>query len=349
MSMTADIFLLFAIGPLPEPNSDSNPNASPLRLFVRHAVNGAQSPNQITAIDADHLPAGKALLQDVDGLLVSRTAVGGDEDYGVGDVEVGVTGGQALAVEIHRLGHGELHDVQRLSVETGHGFEEFVVLLKNLVVLVLRVVLDGDHHGVFVDEAGHVIDVAVGVVARDAVAEPEHLFDAEVAHELRLDLFFAQRGIAIGIEQAGCGGEQETRAVDVDRAPFEHHAGRDHRQPLNRRHALRHGVVVVVRLILAAPGVILPVHDNFITSPILRADDVVRAVVAAPGVVGRNPVEDDALGVFAFGVALPEQRPRLCFHRIVEHVDVDGLGAAELIREFSKDCRNRLELARPRF
>ena len=48
------------------------------------------------------------------------------------------------------------------------------------MVLVGCVGLDGGEDGVGGDEAGDVVDVAVGVVARAASVEPDDLLDAEV-------------------------------------------------------------------------------------------------------------------------------------------------------------------------
>ncbi len=51
------------------------------------------------------------------------------------------------------------------------------------MVFVVGVGLDGGEDGVFADEAGDVVDVAVGVVAGAAAVEPDGLVDAEVVVE----------------------------------------------------------------------------------------------------------------------------------------------------------------------
>ena len=61
------------------------------------------------------------------------------------------------------------------------------------VVRVARVVLDDGHHRRRRDEARQVVDVAVGVVADDAVAEPQDVPRAEVVAQMLLDLG-ARRG-----------------------------------------------------------------------------------------------------------------------------------------------------------
>ena len=73
------------------------------------------------------------------------------------------------------------------------------------------------------DEAGDVVDVAVGVVAGDAAAEPDDLLDAEIVVEGPLKLLAADAGVALlhFAEQALFGGQQDALAVGVDGAAFE--------------------------------------------------------------------------------------------------------------------------------
>jgi hypothetical protein len=73
------------------------------------------------------------------------------------------------------------------------------------------------------NEAGDVVDVAVGIVAGDAAIEPDHLIDAEKIVKGLLQLRAADAGIALLYlaEQALLGGEQNARAVGVDGAAFE--------------------------------------------------------------------------------------------------------------------------------
>ena len=76
----------------------------------------------------------------------------------------------------------------------------------------------------WIGESREVVDVAVGVIALDALFQPEDFGDAEsVAQEL-FDLRAAELRIAVGIEQHRLGGEELARAVDLDRTAFEDHA-----------------------------------------------------------------------------------------------------------------------------
>ena len=50
-------------------------------------------------MDAYYFAVGEAGGDDVEGVAVLRIVEGGDEDEAVGDVEVGVAGGETLAFE----------------------------------------------------------------------------------------------------------------------------------------------------------------------------------------------------------------------------------------------------------
>ena len=126
---------------------------------------------------------GEAAGDDVEGVAVVGVVEGGDEDEAVGDVEVGVAGGEALAFEDYGCGHGEFDDLEGLVVEVAEAAEAVEVFGEGEMVFVVGVGLDAGEDFVFGDEAGDVVDVAVGVVASAALVEPEDFFDAEVVVE----------------------------------------------------------------------------------------------------------------------------------------------------------------------
>ena len=78
--------------------------------------------------------------------------------------------------------------LKRLAVAVADGAEAVEVFGEREVVLVVGVGLDAGEDGVVGDEAGDVVDVAVGVVAGDAAVEPDGLVDAEVVVEGLLEL-----------------------------------------------------------------------------------------------------------------------------------------------------------------
>jgi len=205
-------------------------------------VEGAETPDQVDGVDADDLAGGEAGGDDVEGAAVVGVVEGGDEDERVGDVEVGVAGGEALALEDDGRGHGEFDDLEGFAFvgagRVAEGVEAREVFGEWEVVLVGGVGFDaGEDGGGFVfwggDETGDVVDVAVGVVAGTAAREPEGLVDAEVVAEGAFEEalgcgFVAEAWVALlnfG-EEALFGGEQNSRAVGVDGAAFEDDAVR---------------------------------------------------------------------------------------------------------------------------
>ena len=127
-------------------------------------------------MDADDLAVGEAAGDDVEGVAVVAVVEGGDEDERVGDVEVGVAGGEALAFEDYGRRHGEFDDLEWLVVEVAEAAEAVEVFGEREMVFVVGVGFDASKDFVFVDEAGDVVDVAVGVVAGAAFVEPEDFF-----------------------------------------------------------------------------------------------------------------------------------------------------------------------------
>ena len=86
---------------------------------------------------------------------------------------------------------------------------------------------DGDDR-VWVDEAGQVVDVAVSVVAGDAVLQPDHSLDSKIFCEIALPVRALETWIPnlrVRAEQALLGGEQKTGAVYIDAAAFQHDSG----------------------------------------------------------------------------------------------------------------------------
>src|SRR5258706_2783208 len=68
------------------------------RPVLSDAVEGAESPDQVGAVDPDHVPTREERPQRSEGLLVARRVVGREQHDAVGDVEIGVARRQPLPV-----------------------------------------------------------------------------------------------------------------------------------------------------------------------------------------------------------------------------------------------------------
>ena len=188
-----------------------------------HAMQCAEAEDQIAAGDADDFAAGEQACERVESYAIVRVVECWDDDEFVGDIKIGVAGGQALIIEINRRGHGERFDAKRAAVQVFHGLQKRVVFLQRDVIGVVRVLLDDGDDGVRTDEAGEIVDMAVRVVAGDSIFQPENLRDAEKAAK-NVGIVFASESVIALLalaEQALFGGEQGSAAVDVDAAAFE--------------------------------------------------------------------------------------------------------------------------------
>ena len=94
------------------------------------------------------------------------------------------------------------------------------------MVRIFGIRFDHGDDGIFRDEASQVVDVAVSVIAENAASQPDGVRRAEVIGKR----FFVVHACHVRIallhlaQQAFFGGQNRTRAVDVNRSAFEHDA-----------------------------------------------------------------------------------------------------------------------------
>src|ERR1700730_6283108 len=118
------------------PNREGAARGRSCGLLLGEAVEGAQAPDEVYGVDADDLAVGEAARDDVEGVAVVAVVEGGDEDERVGDVEVGVAGGEALAFEDYRRGHGEFDYFEGFVVEVAEAAEAVEVFGEGEMVFV---------------------------------------------------------------------------------------------------------------------------------------------------------------------------------------------------------------------
>ena len=321
-------------------------------------MKGSEAPDEVYGVDSDDLASGETLGEEVEGVAVVGVVEGGDEDDGVGDVEVGVAGGEALVFEEDGFGHGEFADVEGLAVEVAGLAEADEVFGEGQVIFVGGVGLDAGEDGVFPDEAGDVVDVAVGVVSGGAAVEPEGVFDAEIVVEglfeglagLRL---VAEAGVAFldFAEEAFFGGEEDAGSVGVDASAFEDEAlgafgglglGAELLDGVEFGYVVGDEVVAAVIVVLG-PGVELPVGEGEVAGGILEEDG---AGVAEPDAVGGPVVEVEAGHVGS--VAAEHSGGAGLFGQAV-YEEVDVFDAGEMADDFGVDPGDGLELVGPVF
>ena len=124
--------------------------------------------------------------------VVSAVPVGRHQQRAVDEIEVDVSRRQPLAVVFDDARHRDFDDFKRLAVLVAQQFAAARRFsLEHLVVVVFRIVFDGRDDLVGSDESGQIVDVPVGVVAGDSVAEPADVFLAVIILQISLDLRFA--------------------------------------------------------------------------------------------------------------------------------------------------------------
>ncbi len=330
--------------------------------MLSHAVEGAEAPDEVAAVDGDDGAVFELVFEDGEGAGVVGIIEDGDEDCSIGDVEVGVAGGEALAFEVNGLGEWKFDDVEGFVAGVGHFGEAFGVFFHRGEVVVGFIVLNAGDDGAGVDEAGGVIDVAVGVVAGDAAVEPEDLGGTEEFAEGLFDVGAGEVGVALldGGEEAFFGGEDagvfEAAAADVDGAAFEDEAlelsgivlavGDEAGEVEGFGHELRDGVIEGVVVVLG-PGVEFEVGEGAATEVIFEED---AAAVTGPDAVGGGLVEGDVGEVDV--IALEKGADVFLgggtfFGRVDEDVDAFALG--EEADDFGVDPGDGFELVGPVF
>ncbi len=254
------------------------------------------------------------------------------------------------------MGDGEL-----FVVCVAHFLEAFPVFLHRGVVGIGLVWLDARDDGGGIDEAGGVVDVAVGVVAGDALVEPEDFLDAEEIGEGFFDAVAGEVGVTLldfG-EEAFFGGEDAAVAVDVDGAAFEDEAlefadvifavggeaGEFEIFGDGGGEGVVEGVVVVF-----GPGVEFEIDQGsfgFRVSSFEFSLEEDGAGVAGPDAVGGLGVEGDVgeVGVVAFKNFGDIFRKAVAFGRL--HKDVHAFGLREEADDLRVDPGDGFELVGP--
>ena len=211
---------------------------------------------------------------------------------------------QVPSGEADGIGQRQLEDVEALAART-HLAQAAQVLLHRRVVRRGLVGLADGENGARCDEAGEVVDVPVGVVVGEALADPEEFVDREAVADGGVERGVVAAFGAVRVVLHGLGGEEQAVAGDLDAAAFEFERVRELRHAESRGD-LAGDLVVERGLELAAPAVEFPVGEReFLRAVVLHED---RAVVAAPDVVGRDvgQFDDGEVGLggleLAFGL-----------------------------------------------
>src|SRR5947209_16836314 len=105
------------------------------RLLLRDAVQRAEAPDPVIAVDRDHLPPGKAGADDFTRLSVAAWLPKRRHQYGtVDDQEISVAGRNALALKRERFRHGHFDNLEFLALRRSKSAQPLAVCLEDSVV-----------------------------------------------------------------------------------------------------------------------------------------------------------------------------------------------------------------------
>ena len=193
-------------------------------------------------------------------------------------------------------------------------------------IRIALILLDGRNHRARPDEAGDVIDMPVGVIAFDAIAEPENRRHSQHVAEFFFNRRTVHVRVAVRVEEAAFGGEDGAFAIHIDRAALEDEMRLvENRNSQSLRYGWRHGVVLVERRKFKSPGIETEIQRGDLR--FLVANHKNRPVIPAPRLVGRNVKEFHSLGWAIF----QETTNRFFLLRIL-HIDPDNLRLRERAR-----------------
>src|SRR2546426_1219103 len=139
-------------------------------------------------MDADGRTVLDQLGKTTECIAVVRVVERRHQDGSVRDVKVRITRGEALALEVERRRHRQMDHVDLGPVFESHPLETLAVFLEWPVVRIVRVRLPAQYDRAGIDEATQIVHMAVGIVARDSLAEPQDVRHAKLVAQYRFDI-----------------------------------------------------------------------------------------------------------------------------------------------------------------
>src|ERR1039457_2014789 len=200
--------------------------ASSCRLLLRHAVQRAESPDQIAGIDRHDLARRKHIRESVERDAIVRIVEHRYQHRAIRDIKIGVAGGQLPAFKYDRTRQRNFDDLKLLSIGSARIFQTPQARMQGGIIVTLLILLNHRDHGIRSDEAGDVIDVAVSVIPGDSAIQPDDGLHAKIVGE-QMFISGAIHGRVTLLsrrQQTLLSGDESATSVDVDRSALEHNA-----------------------------------------------------------------------------------------------------------------------------
>lgn len=229
-------------------------------------------------------------------------------------------------------------DVKRTAIRSAKAFQTREVFGQNRLVGAAGV--NGGDDRLVGGEPGEIVDMTVGVIAFDAVFEPEDLGRSQGLAEAVLDVYLGKRGIPVGVEQDSLGGEELPIAVDLNGSSFQNHPAVNQWKVEGFCDEIGNGIIEIVWVELVAPAIEAPTGEG---NPAVCVLHEKRPVIATPHVVGGMRVQAQAFVLTSGGQEFLSD----VIVQVSRSIDIDEFKAGDGGRYFGELAFETLEFAIP--
>lgn len=191
---------------------------------MRKTMQRAESPDQVYCMNAYNMTLRKQLAQDTQRTAVLWVIEGRNKDNVVGNVEIGITGGQADASKKKRGGHGDINNRQGLSPIQTYTLKAFTVFFQSAVIIIVGILFPTQNDRCGIHETTNIVHMSMGVIAGNPVSQPKHLLYTQMALENFFIIILCESGISgldIFSQQAFFRGDQDAAPIGVYGTAFQ--------------------------------------------------------------------------------------------------------------------------------
>ena len=164
---------------------------------MRHAVYGAEAPNEIAGVDRYDFAGREESSKRVQSDTVVHIIEDRHQHDSIRDIKVCIARGKTPSFENYGCWHGNLDNIQIFSILIACGFQAAEIISQGRVVCIFSVALDNRYDRFRIYKPSEIIDVAMRIVARDAFAKPDDVGRAEILCKELFIVFALHAGIAL--------------------------------------------------------------------------------------------------------------------------------------------------------
>jgi len=231
------------------------------------------------------LAAWKVGSEEIQNHFVGGGSEDGDEHGGVSNVKVSVAGWITMMRTIRARGHGKLDNFEGSSARVFGQRKPVEVVCQRGMIRVLGVGFNNRRDHPRGKKAGQIIDMPVGIVTLETLAQPDNLSDTQPLRKSCFNFRSRQRGITVGMKKTLFSGEKSVLSVGIERASlkdeivsFEWCIGK-------KTGGSRDDIIFIPRTIFLTPTIEGEVMGDTSRSPWNSTKHKDRSAIAKPGVI----------------------------------------------------------------